>query len=229
MQCSQASFYFPPPRSPAEITKKETEAAERETWRQRIERSARGSDTGSVSAQEPTKNVTLELLKPRRMRPLFIRLQQSAKGPKNVSSRNGRRLTRAKTRAKTEKRNVDRRGSWEEDEARKSWRKFRQKRMKMEEGNEEREREERAGTREKDVKAAVRCQGRSEKKKKSERFSLCCAGDFGAKEGRGRSKCDATRTCGFRGGCCCCRSQVQVQVQVQGQMRVLVQVPVQRA
>ncbi|KAF3073558.1 hypothetical protein CFAM422_004442 [Trichoderma lentiforme] len=58
MQCGQASSYFPPPRSPAEITKKETEAAERETWRQRIERSVRGSNTGSVSVQTYQKRDT---------------------------------------------------------------------------------------------------------------------------------------------------------------------------
>lgn len=140
MQCSsQASFYFPTSFSCRNHKETDRSCRDRDSaWRE-----AREDPTFAACQLKPTKNVTLELLKPRRMRPLFIRLQQSAKGPKNVSSRNGRRLTRAKTRAKTEKRNVDRRGSWEEDEARKSWRKFRQKRMKMEEGNEEREKRER--------------------------------------------------------------------------------------
>lgn len=115
MQCSsQASFYFPTSFSCRNHKETDRSCRDRDSaWRE-----AREDPIFAACQLKPTKNVTLELLKPRRMRPLFIRLQQSAKGPKNVSSRNGRRSARAKTRAKTEKRNVDRRGSWEEEERR---------------------------------------------------------------------------------------------------------------
>ncbi|PTB54481.1 hypothetical protein M431DRAFT_481712 [Trichoderma harzianum CBS 226.95] len=167
MQCSQASSYFPHlillQKSQRKRQEQQKERHGDSAWREARE----DPNNGSVSAQKPTKNVTLELQKPRRMRPLFIRLQQNAKGPKNVSSKNGRRFARAKTRAKTEKERgqtgiVGRR---KKNEARKSWTSFDKREWRWKKGMRRERERERAGTREKDVKAAVRCQGRSEKEK----------------------------------------------------------------
>ncbi|KAL6828909.1 hypothetical protein J3E69DRAFT_224440 [Trichoderma sp. SZMC 28015] len=224
MQCSQASSYFPPPRSPAEITKKETKAAERETWRQRIERSARGSNTGGVSASTYQKRdtrapeaemnaTTIYPIATKRKRAQKRIVEERKKVCEGENARETRKKERGQTgivgrRTKTKPARVGE--------------KFRQKRMKMEEGNEEREKRER-GQEGKDVKAAVRCQGRSEKKSLS--VSRCSVlAILGQRRDEEEANAMRRARVDFGAGVACCRSQVQGQ----GQMRVLVQVPVQR-